>query len=170
MKNINLRYRHSLSPAIAIILAGTLVAGTLDATGACVAYGPIFGKTTVERIFRGIASGVFGKRAMTGGVEMAYYGLLFHYMIALCWTSFYFLIFPYIPFLRIQKLASGLLYGIFVWCMMNLVVLPIVFSRPPSFHFPSSLTGVLLIMFLVGLPIAFIIPRYYLHRLATGFP
>jgi len=124
----------------------------------------------VEQIFRGIASGVFGKRAMTGGIEMAYYGLLFHYMIALCWTSLYFLIFPYISFWGTQKLAAGLLYGIFVWCMMNLVVLPIVFSRPPSFHFPASLTGVLLLMFLIGLPIAFIVPRYYRHRLAAAFP
>jgi hypothetical protein len=170
IKNIGGGGGQHQSPAIVTILAATLVAGTLDATGAIVAYGPMFGKATVEGIFRGIARGIFGKKALTGGIEMAYYGLLFHYMIAFCFTVFYFFIFPYISFLRKQKFASGLLYGLFVWCVMNLIVLPLVFSRPPIFHFPASLTGVLLIMFLIGLAIAFIIPRWYRGRLKSDLP
>ncbi|HMH24308.1 MAG TPA: DUF1440 domain-containing protein [Puia sp.] len=153
----------NLSPAIATILTAGLIAGTLDATGAIVVYGPFLGKATVEGIFRGIASAIFRKRAMTEGTEMAYYGLLFHYLIAMSFAVFYFFIFPLIPFLRKHKVASGLIYGILAWCVMNLIVLPVAFSRPPVFHFPASFTGILLIMFLVGLPIALIIPRYYRH-------
>jgi hypothetical protein len=148
------------SPLKAILLSG-FVAGVLDMSGALLVYSLIMQKTIPIRIMQGIASGVFGKDAYTGGIIMALYGLAFHFVIAFSFATFYFLIFPYITFLQRQKIISGLLYGVFVWIIMNIIVLPIVFSR----HIPainsSAFIGAAILMVMIGLPVSIITHKYY---------
>ena len=129
--------------------------------GAILVYAVILQKTTAEKIVRGIASGVFRKQAMTGGTEMLFYGVLFHYFIALCFTIFYFIIFPYIPFFRKQKIIGGLLYGAFVWIIMNLIVLNIVFPGRPTPAVSSALIGASILMVMIGLPLSYFANKYY---------
>ncbi|WP_234733664.1 DUF1440 domain-containing protein [Tellurirhabdus bombi] len=148
--------------ALKAILWAGFVAGTLDALAAVV----VLGKMKAIPVFKYIASGFFGREAFTGGIDMVGYGVLFHYLIALAFTLVYFFIFPYLPFLRKEKIASGLLYGICVWVIMNFVVLPLSNVPPTPFTWQNVLVGILLLMFLVGLPISWIIHRYY--RLNRG--
>jgi uncharacterized membrane protein YagU involved in acid resistance len=75
-------------------------------------------------ILQRTASAALGKVAFKGGWAMAVYGLGFYYIIAYCFTTAYVLLYPYLPFLKKHKLASGLLYGLFVWLVMNRIVLP----------------------------------------------
>ena len=147
-----------------IILLAWLVAGTLDMLGALLVYAVIMQKTTAEKIVRGIASGIFKKEATTGGSGMLLYGVLFHYFIAFCFTVFYFLIFPYIPFFRKQKILGGLLYGAFIWIIMNLVVLNIVFPSRPTPTFSSALIGASILMVMIGLPLSYFANKYYRER------
>ena len=77
-------------PAIKTILLACLVAGTMDALAAIIMYGPVFGKLSVTRLFQGIASGAFGKKAFEGGAEMAVYGVIIHYTIAFIFSVIYF--------------------------------------------------------------------------------
>jgi len=147
----------------AVLFAG-LVAGSLDALGASIVYGPLLGKSTVANIFRGIASAVFGKRAFQEGSEMVAWGLFFHYCIALSFAVFYFLIYPHLPWLRARKWLSGLLYGIFVWCVMNLAVLPLVFKRGISLQPWPALKGMLILIVAIGLPIALLAHAWYTSR------
>jgi hypothetical protein len=107
-----------------ILLSGFL-AGTLDIIAAIIIYSFIMHKATATQILQGIASGVFGKAAFSDGTGMALMGLLFHFIIAYCFAIGYFIVFPYLPFLRKQKILSGFLYGIFAWLVMNLIVLPL---------------------------------------------
>ena len=143
------------------MLTAWLVAGTLDMLGAIIVYTVILQKTTADKIVRGIASGVFKKQATTGGTEMLFYGVLFHYFIAFCFTLFYFLIFPYIPFFRKQKIIGGLLYGAFVWAVMNLIVLNIVFPGRPTPTLSSALIGAAILMVMIGLPLVYFANKYY---------
>lgn len=143
-----------------IILPAWLIAGTLDMLGALLVYTVIMQKTTADKLVRGIASGVFKKQAMTGGNEMLLYGVLFHYFIALCFTLFYFLIFPYVPFFRKQKILGGLLYGAFIWIIMNVVVLNIVFPGRPAPTFSSALIGASILMVMIGLPLSYFANKY----------
>jgi hypothetical protein len=152
-----------LSSAAAIFLSG-FIAGTLDILGAFAVYGYVLGNTPPLRILQAIASGVFGKKAFAGGTQIAAYGLLFHYIIAFCFAVAYFLVYPYVPFLRKQKIASGLLYGLFIWLFMNLVVLPMSHVAQAPFKWNTVLWGMLLLMLFVGLPISLIIRRYYTSR------
>ncbi|MFB9076061.1 DUF1440 domain-containing protein [Flavobacterium procerum] len=144
------------------IVSSGLVAGTLDITAAILVYAVILHKTTAEKILQSVASGIFKKEAYTGGSEMAVYGLCLHFLIAFIFAWFYFKIFPYIPFFKINTVLSGILYGIFVWIIMNLIVLPLAFPVLPEkkLDFPLLLS-ILIIICCVGMPIAFITRKYY---------
>ncbi|MBZ4033975.1 DUF1440 domain-containing protein [Flavobacterium sp. 17A] len=144
------------------IVSSGLVAGTLDITAAILIYSVILHKTTAEKILQSIASGVFKKEAYTAGTEMTFAGLGFHFLIAFIFAWFYFKIFPYIPFFRINTFLSGFCYGFFIWIVMNLIVLPIVFPVLPekNLDFPLLLS-ILIVILCVGMPIAFITRKYY---------
>jgi hypothetical protein len=144
---------------ITILLTGLLV-GTLDAAAAVIQFIIPTWRNPV-RIFEFIASGVFGTNAFSGGPVMAVIGLLFHYFIATAWTSLFFTVYPRIPWLAKNKVTGGLVYGVLIWLMMNLVILPL--SNVP--HFPVRMTnagiGMLILMFAVGLPVSFRAHKYY---------
>lgn len=137
------------------------VAGTLDVLGAILVYDVILKKISAEKLLRSIASGVFKTRAFTGGTEMIIYGLAFHFLIAFVFTIFYFLIFPYIPFLRKQKIIGGLLYGTLIWVVMNIIVLTIVFPNRPPVTLTSFLQGAPILMIMIGLPLSYFANKYY---------
>jgi hypothetical protein len=141
---------------LTICLAG-IIAGTLDALAAIVFYGPVMGKLSSDSLFRGIASGAFGKEAFEEGKPFALYGVFFHYLIALLFSLFFFMIFPRISFLRNNRILGGILYGIFVWVVMNQIVIPL--SKIPyrGFHLWPAITGTLILIFMVGLPISLIV-------------
>jgi hypothetical protein len=148
-----------------IFLSG-LIAGTLDILAALIIYDLILQKTTSIKILQSIASGIFKKEAYSGGSQMALYGLLLHYLIALTFAWFYFTIYPYFKLLKKNTLLSGILYGIFVWIVMNLLILPTVFPALPEKHldFPLILS-ILILIFCIGIPIAFITRKHYsFHR------
>ena len=148
-----------------IFLSG-LIAGTLDILAALIIYDLILQKTPSIKILQSIASGIFKKEAYAGGSQMALYGLLLHYFIAFTFAVFYFTIYPHFNFLKKNTLLSGILYGIFVWIIMNLLVLPTVFPALPEKHldFPLILS-MLILIFCIGIPIAFITRKHYsFHR------
>jgi uncharacterized membrane protein YagU involved in acid resistance len=147
---------------MAILLTG-LLAGTLDITAAIIQFCIPTPRNPV-RIFEFIASGVFGTSAFSTGPVMAFLGLVFHYFIAIAWTSVFFTLYPRIPWLAHNKVLGGLLYGIIVWLMMNLVILPL--SNVPHFpiRFPQALIGVAILMIAIGLPISLRASKYYSNR------
>jgi uncharacterized membrane protein YagU involved in acid resistance len=151
--------------ALTAILLAALAAGTLDALAAIVIYGPIFGSASVGRIFRGIASGAFGKSAFEGGKIMAVYGVIFHYLIAFCFSLFYYFIYPITKFTKNHPLIAGILYGVFVWAAMNLLVIPLskIGSRP--MHLWPALEAMAILIFMVGIPVSFIIHGHYQSRI-----
>ncbi|MGX5856445.1 DUF1440 domain-containing protein [Dyadobacter jiangsuensis] len=140
------------------ILSATLVAGTLDILAAFLVYAVILEKTSPARILMSIASGIFGKAAYSGGTPMIITGLLLHFLIALIFSIFYYLIYPGLSFLRRRKLVSGILYGIFIWLVMNLGVLQIVFEGMPLPDPGAALLGIAILIVAVGIPIAYIVP------------
>lgn len=146
------------------ILQAGFVAGTLDIVGAIVVYSLMAQKMIAIPILQSVASGVFGKDASTGGTSMAIYGRFFHYLIALGFATIYFLIFPKISFFRSQKILSGIVYGVIVWLIMNLGILPLSNASQNPFTLKGVLIGMTILIFCIGLPISFIVHRYYTSR------
>ncbi len=103
------------TPSIKLIFLAGLIAGTLDILGALTVYSLILHKGSVMLILQRIASAALGQVAFKGGWAMALCGLGFHYIIVYCFTTAYVSLYPYLPFLKKHRLASGLLYGLFAW-------------------------------------------------------
>ena len=149
-----------LSPFNVILRTG-LIAGTLDILAAIIVYAVILDKATAVQILQGIASGIFGRSAYAGGATMAVTGLVLHYVIAMLFTIGYFLVYPHLTFLHKLPIVSGVLYGAIVWMIMNLVVLPLsAYNRPPL-RLGPSLIGMLILVLMIGIPVAIMTARYY---------
>ncbi|MBL7818375.1 MAG: hypothetical protein JNL70_25410 [Saprospiraceae bacterium] len=142
------------------ILATGLIAGTLDILAAIF----LLANGQAISILKYVASGAFGKAALEGGNGMALWGLLFHFIIAMSWVILYFLAYPRIPFLKKNIFISAVIYGIVVWSVMNLVVLPITHIGLRPFNWLSVLKNMTILCFCIGLPAAAFAQRFYQNK------
>lgn len=111
------------------------------------------------RVLQAIASGLLGPAAFRGGSPAAALGLALHFVIAFGAAAVYYLASRRLPFLVRQAVPAGLAYGVAVYAVMNLVVLPLsrVNVRAQS---PRTMAIMIVIhMVCVGLPIALAIQR-----------
>src|SRR5262249_13958705 len=99
------------------ILAGGALAGTFDMIAAFVTFGP--------GVPVAIAGGLLGRSAFHGSAGMWILGFLLHYFIAFSAAAVYCLSSRRLVFLKTNWLVCGLFYGIAVFLVMNLVVLPL---------------------------------------------
>src|SRR5258708_337910 len=74
------------------ILISGLIAGTLDAAAAILLFAKPVNLHNTSRIFRYIASGLFGRQAYATGPFFPIAGLALHYLIATIWSALYILI------------------------------------------------------------------------------
>ncbi len=147
-----------LSTAGALV-AGTLTVGVLDILDAFIFFG-LRGARPVG-ILQSIASGVLGRAAYQGGLRTAALGLLLHFVIAFGVVATYLLATRLIPALNRRPWLYGLLYGVVVYAVMNLVVVPLSAAALGSGPTPLvvRVNGVLIHMFGVGLPAALVAAR-----------
>lgn len=150
------------SPINTILWAG-LVAGVLDSLAGVVVYYIWFGLNPLQ-VLQFIASGIYGESAFKGGFPMVGVGLFFHFLIAYVVTIIYFLAYPKISLLSRYQVVAGLFFGLGIWLVMNLLVLP--YSNIPKSPFDAGLAAVGIIwhMVLVGLPIALIVGKYFAKK------
>lgn len=147
----------------AVLLTG-LLAGTLDATCASIQY-VIMRNQNPAKVFRFIASGIFGKEALTKDLYvMAAWGLLLHFIIAMSFTLFFFLFFRQIRMIIRNKYVAGIVYALLVWCLMNMVVLPLTFHTTFVFKFPNAPIAAGILIIAIGLPISLMADRFYSKR------
>jgi len=172
--------QRSKSPAGSILLA-TLVAGILDASAAMINLKINVPDANPLRVWRSVAGGAFGETARTGPLfPWALYGLIFHFLIAFLFTVFFYSIYPQIKIMHKNMVVTGILYGAFVWVVMNCIILPLSNVREQGklwamiktdgrphlvFHPPTDIKqfiiNILFFLFCVGLPIALIIGNYF---------
>jgi hypothetical protein len=143
-----------------ILLSG-FVAGTLDILAAFFVYSVIMKVVTPAQILQGIAAVAFGKTVISNQTIIALLGLLFHFIIAYSFAAAYFFIYPHVRFLHYNKIISGLLYGIIVWAVMNLIVVPLFNGHYAPFVLNAMLRAVIILILCIGLPIAIITSTYY---------
>lgn len=150
------------SRAAAILKTG-LIAGVCDITCAMIHYVIRTGNNPL-RILNYVASAIFGSRASEPGVAMPLLGLLFHFIIATIFSAFFFFIYPRLKFLSKNIIVSGVAYGVFVWLIMNLAVVPLSrIGRFPS-NALQAVISLIIIVIAIGLPIAILTYRYYINN------
>jgi uncharacterized membrane protein (DUF441 family) len=92
-------------------------------------------------------------------------GVLFHFIVAYSFTIFFFLVYPHINFLSKNRLLTGILYGCFIWCVMNLLVVPNTFINkyPPMVAKTLIQVGILIVA--IGIPLSCIAYWFYKGRI-----
>jgi hypothetical protein len=143
------------------VLVAGLITGTLDILSAFVHFSVVSHGQPVSKILVYISSGVFGKAAFSGEPAMMWWGLLFHYLIALTWSFVFFVLYPKITGLHKHPVATGLVYGLLVWCVMNLVVVPLSQVPHGPLRLVNSVINILILMAMIGLPLSFMARKYY---------
>jgi hypothetical protein len=137
---------------------GGAVAGILDITYAFVFYGAQ-GVSPI-RILQSISSGLLGKDAYTGGLGTAALGAVLHFFIAFTACAVYYAASRKLHTLVQRPVVWGLLYGVAVYLFMNLVVIPLS-AVPGTRHTTTSVvSGLIVHMLFVGLPISLAVRRY----------
>lgn len=145
------------------ILSAGLLAGVLDGIAAAAQAYLMRGMNPVN-VFQYVASGALGRSAFDSGWLTAGLGIVFHLAIALSWAALFFFAYPWFPFLAKSRVLNGVAYGLLIWLTMNLLIVPM--SRIPArpFVLQNIVIGMLILMVMVGMPIAFIVPKYYARR------
>lgn len=142
---------------LALLWAG-FACGVLDIAAALVVYG-FFGLKPM-RLLQGIASGLLGARAFSGGLATALLGLLCHFVIALGAAAVYLVASRFLGFLIEHAVVSGALYGVAVYFFMNRIVLPLSAAAKRPFSLKLMIVGVVIHIFCVGLPISLSVRRF----------
>lgn len=143
--------KHVSFPAL---LRTAFIAGTLDILCAILSTFLMSGRGPVI-IFKYIASGLLGADAMSGGTAVAALGLFLHYVIAFGWTFLFFALYNAIKRLGLHWAVVGVLYGLFVWTLMNLVVVPLSQIGPRPLTLSSVLLQAGILVVAIGLPISY---------------
>jgi hypothetical protein len=142
-----------------IAIAG-LVAGALDITYAFIIWG-VRGVSPI-RIGQSVAAGLLGREAAVGGGTGAgLFGLLLHFVLAVIMAAIYYGAARNIRLLVDRAVPCGIAYGLALYGVMNYVVMPLSAIGNTGGGGPLyiTITGILVHMFLVGLPIALITRR-----------
>ncbi|HEY1895929.1 MAG TPA: hypothetical protein VGG62_06640 [Terracidiphilus sp.] len=136
------------------ILIGGTIAGILDITSAFITGG--------VNVPRGIAGGLLGPSARNStGIGVWILGLAIHFFIAFSAATVYCQASRILPFLKENFVVCGMFFGIALFLVMYLVVMPLC-----AFHFrgPYSqrllITGLIVHMLLIGLPIGWSLHRW----------
>ena len=140
------------------VVWGGLACGVLDITAALLVYGYLGAKPL--RLLQGIAGGLLGPRAYSGGIATALLGLLCHFVIAFSAAAVYVAASRVTPFLVRHAVLCGVLYGIAVYFFMNRVVVPLSAAVKFPFSVKMMVIGIIIHILCVGLPISLAARRY----------
>jgi hypothetical protein len=144
----------SAGRAVGAALIGGLVSGTADLIYAFVAYG--FIGVPPVRILQSIASGWLGRAAYASSAGPAVVGLVSHLFITCVAAGCFVFASKRMPVLVQRPILSGVAFGIGIFVVMNYVVVPLSAAVSASPQGVFLVMGLLVHMFLIGVPIALI--------------
>lgn len=149
-----------------VIILTWLLAGSLDLAAALLFFH--FGSGGKPALLlRFISSAAVGPKAFGPRPGMVLLGAGLHYVIALFWTTLYFVICPWL-FSAETLLINAVGYGVFIWVFMNLLVLPLSKAKARPLNPMSVLINILILIVAIGLPCAYAVLHFALRAAATS--
>jgi hypothetical protein len=122
-----------------IAVAGALT-GVIDGLFSSV-LSAVFYRSTVTRLFQGVAATLLGSAAIDGGIRTALIGVLMHFGVAFGWSAVFAFLVSQFEWLRRSLAASGgpiriaSLYGPLIWMTMSLLIIPELTGRPAAISY-----------------------------------
>lgn len=155
----NALFRSTPATLRLMIFAGLLV-GTLDIAAAFISFYLTTGRNPLI-LLKAIASALLGPSALTGGGGMLLLGLALHFLIAGSFTVLFFWAYPRLALAGKSRVLIGVAYGLFIWMVMTMLVLPL--SRLPAqpFSLSAAAREVGILVAMIGLPLAFLAARHF---------
>ena len=147
---------YRLTPLRGILLGGFL-AGLADTIYPTVK--TIMGGGPWFQPWKGVASGLLGKAAREGGMEMVALGLALHYFICISAAALLYILVSRVKFVPRQWIVLGILYGIAFLLTMNYVILPLSAIGRGIYPLDQLHIHAFWHILLVGLPTAFFVTR-----------
>lgn len=146
------------------MLCGGAVAGALDIAFA-ISFAAFNGMAP-ERLLQTVASGLLGKAAFSGGRPVAVLGLALHFAMSFLWAGAFLLVATRVRALVARPLVGGVAFGVVVFLVMRLVVLPLsAFPFPVRFAPLATVLDLLSHTLLFGVPIALAARRAVVPRI-----
>jgi hypothetical protein len=147
-----------MSGALEAIVWGGGACSILDALAASTHLG-LKGIKPV-RVWQGVASGLLGEPAFRQGWASGSLGLLLHFVIAFAASAVFVVACGPIPLLSRAYWISGPLYGVLVFLVMNLIVVPLSARPKRPASTPDMIVQLVIHVLFVGLPIAIAANRF----------
>jgi hypothetical protein len=141
-----------MSDTALAILAGAAGAAFLDGLAATIDFR--MRGVSFARLWQGVASGALGPSSFQRGNTTVFLGLAFHILIATTASLVFNIAAGHAHTLLTHYIASGALYGIAVYFVMNFVVIPLSAMRPRPFALAITIRQLLIHIACVGLPIS----------------
>ncbi len=83
-------------------------------------------------------------------------GLFFHFLIALLFAAIFFILVARIlPAASNTSFSTGILYGLFIWLVMNLLVVPLSSVPKMPFNMGDAILSAAILVVCVGIPISY---------------
>jgi uncharacterized membrane protein YagU involved in acid resistance len=141
-----------MNDTVRAIVWGGALCGTLDAIAATSSFA--LRKVPPMRVWQNVASGLLGASSFQKGWRTAALGLLLHLVIAFGAATVFCVTAHWLPWLVRFPVTAGALYGIVVFLVMNLIVLPL--SAMPKRQVTGAVvvTQLVIHVLFVGLPIS----------------
>jgi hypothetical protein len=141
-----------------------LLTGTLDAILSFILSYP----ANLAQSYQYIASGLFGTVAFTANY-MAFWGVLFHYLIASAFSAVFFLLYPNFKRIINNKYVLALVFGLIIWIASTFVILPLsnvpdikgIAKYPNQLNLLAAIISFAGLSLCLGLPISLIGNNYY---------
>lgn len=121
----------SPSPQLRAALVGGLIGGTLDILFA-ITFAIVNGRTATW-LLQTVATGLLGPAAYDGGTGTAILGLAAHFVLSIGWAALFVTLAVRLPLLVRKPVVSCVVFGLVVFFVMRLVVLPL-----SDFPYPVS--------------------------------
>jgi hypothetical protein len=152
------------SRTASLLARSALAVGVIDGLFAIAVYVVVLHRTTVPRVFQGIASTLLGPAAFKGGAATVAAGLAMHFAVALTWSVVFLALLR--SSARLRRVLSSRLgalkvaawFGPFVYLTMTMAVIPLFTHRLPRLD-AVWLTVLVGHIPFVGLPIASLMRR-----------
>lgn len=144
----------SWSPA-QIILWATAVVVVLDGIAGTIYFYTLL-HLTPGQFLQWIASAINGASAFTAGSSTIIEGFIIHVLVTIIMAVVYYFAFRSVDLIRKNVILSGIVCGLGIWLVMNLLVFPHSNVPPTPFVLFNAIVSIIWHIVLVGIPFAVI--------------
>lgn len=139
-----------------------LLVGLLDILAAFGSFYFSTGKSPLI-VLKFISSAVMGASAYKEGLVSVLLGLVLHFVVAFLFTLFFFLLYKPLRLYRYPTYLVAIVYGSFIWLVMNKLVLPMSSVKQQPFQLWEAAKAAMILILMIGLPLAFRLKQRHLH-------